>query len=835
MSRVLGVSWYRLRSTIGHRWGGLVVIVLLIGLVGGLAMGAIAAARRTQSSFPVYLASTNPSDLIVLHNDSINDSNQTDPAFLRALAAFPQVTRVESTTDPSDRLLGPNGTPLQDAQAQAFGSSVQVLADVSGEFYDQDRPTVLEGRLANPRRADEMVMTAGAAQVLHLRIGDVVHLGFYTNAQTLEPGYGSAAQVPRLRIGIRLVGIVRFSLEVIRDDFDGGLRFALLTPALTRPLDRCCANGVQAGVKLVGGSSSDAAVEDEIKQHLPNSSVFLISAVEESAAERALAPLSIALGVFGVIAALAALVIAGQAIGRQLRAGDDELDTLRALGASPSMTLADGLLGVFIAVSVGTILAAVVAIALSPLAPLGPVRSVYPHLGVAFDGVVLGTGVLALLLVLGSTAVVSAYRLAPHRVRQRAARRRPIPSRAATFAATAGLPISGLVGVRFALDPGPDRRRVPVRSAILGSIVAIFVVVTTVVFGASLTTLVSHPALYGWNWDDEMIGAYSGLADVPFPQTGRLLDRDPYVAAWSQASFDDLRLDGQDVAVLGTTPNAAVAPPILSGHGLDASDQVVLGPLTLAELHKHVGDTVMLDNGQGPPIRLVIVGTATLPAIGAGLSLHLEIGNGAVLAQQLIPEQDRGFGDLPGSPEAMFVRFHPGANLVAARRSLEQIAQEVGVIKRHGPPSVVSVQRPAEIVNYRAMGGTAALLAVALAAGAVLALGLTLVASVRRRRRELALLKTLGFTRRQLAATVSWQSSVAVLVGVLVGVPLGIAAGRALWIRFADALSVVPQPTVNALPIVLIVVGALLLANLVAAVPGLRAARTPAALVLHAE
>src|SRR5256885_12986605 len=64
-----------------------------------------------------------------------------------------------------------------------------------------------------------------------------------------------------------------------------------------------------------------------------------------------------------------------------------------------------------------------------------------------------------------------------------------------------------------------------------------------------------------------------------------------------------------------------------------------------------------------------------------------------------------------------------------------------------------------EIVNYRTMGATPALLASGLAAGAILALGLTLTASVRRRRHDLALLKTLGFTKRQLAAAVAWQAS----------------------------------------------------------------------------
>jgi len=36
-------------------------IVLLIGLVGGVAMASIAGARRTESSFPAFIASTNPS------------------------------------------------------------------------------------------------------------------------------------------------------------------------------------------------------------------------------------------------------------------------------------------------------------------------------------------------------------------------------------------------------------------------------------------------------------------------------------------------------------------------------------------------------------------------------------------------------------------------------------------------------------------------------------------------------------------------------------------------------------------------------------------------------
>jgi ABC-type lipoprotein release transport system permease subunit len=96
-------------------------------------------------------------------------------------------------------------------------------------------------------------------------------------------------------------------------------------------------------------------------------------------------------------------------------------------------------------------------------------------------------------------------------------------------------------------------------------------------------------------------------------------------------------------------------------------------------------------------------------------------------------------------------------------------------------------------------------------------------------------LKSFGFLQRQLAEAVAWQSTVIVLIGLVAGIPLGIALGRFLWQLFAHQLSAVVDPTIPALPIVLVAVGALVLANLVAALPGRSAARTPTALVLRAE
>ena len=311
-----------------------------------------------------------------------------------------------------------------------------------------------------------------------------------------------------------------------------------------------------------------------------------------------------------------------------------------------------------------------------------------------------------------------------------------------------------------------------------------------------------------------------------------------------------MQIDGQTVPAMVAPVRAAVAPRPLSGSGLDGAGQIVLGPATLAQLHKRIGQTVRVSEGElVPPVTLRIAGTAALPTIGDTLGIHASMSTGAIVPVQVISTAVlHAYGPISG-PNAIFVRLRPGVSQAAGLRSLEQVTQQinadgrspeavaiVGNVARYGNwASLLPVQRPAEIVNYKSMGTMPAILAGGLAAGTAAALGLTLVASVRRRRRDFALLKTLGFTRRQLSGAVAWQSSVIVVIGLVVGVPLGIAAGRWLWLAFARELSAVPDPTVPVGSIALAGLGALLLANVVAALPGRHAARTPAAEVLRAE
>jgi hypothetical protein len=260
---------------------------------------------------------------------------------------------------------------------------------------------------------------------------------------------------------MKVVGKVVYSSEETQDDADvqrdGG---ALFTPALTQLLARCCANFTETSVQLDPGTSV-AAAEASIQQVLPKGFPieFYVTSLTAAKAERAIEPTSIALAVFGGIAAVAALLIAGQVIGRQLRLGAGDLGTLRALGASPAVTTGDGLPGVFGAVVVGALLAVAVAVGLSPLAPLGSIRAVYPYPGVAFDWTVLGAGFALFVCLLAAAAAVIAYRRAPHRAFARGVPSRATGSAVVRAAWAAGLPAPAAEGVRLALDPGAERGR----------------------------------------------------------------------------------------------------------------------------------------------------------------------------------------------------------------------------------------------------------------------------------------------------------------------------------------------------------------------------------------
>ena len=276
-----------------------------------------------------------------------------------------------------------------------------------------------------------------------------------------------------------------------------------------------------------------------------------------------------------------------------------------------------------------TILAVAGAIALSPLAPVGQVRQFDPVRGVQADGLVLGAGsallaatLLAVLAVMGARATRPVTR--PDRER---------PSAVARAAAAAGLPAPAVVASRNALEPGSGQQAVPVRATLLGSIAAVTAVIAAAVFGASLTGLVTHPARYGWNWQI-LIQAEGGYGNFTPGVMNRLVGGQPAVAAWSSFGFSQLTIDNRVVPVLGLQRDrGSLEPPTSSGQAITDNGQIELGAVTLRELGKKIGDTVLVGS---PPYRrpLTISGIVTLPSFGVAISQHVSLGQGAMLSER---------------------------------------------------------------------------------------------------------------------------------------------------------------------------------------------------------
>ena len=263
------VAWYRFRSTFQSRRGAYLSLILLVGLVGGVAMGAIAGARRTQSSFPVYFQSTNPSDfgaVTSVINPLIGSTVGYNPTLVRRIAALPHVRRVGSASGLDVIPLGPHGEPLEtSAFPPAPGNG---LGSDNGYGFNQDRLTVVQGRLPALDDVHGIAVLSAVAKMLHIHVGQHFRMGVYTNAQTNLPTFGTAKLAPYRTIDVTVTALVIQAQNLIADDVDNSVSLAFFTPAFTRPLLACCSNYSISGIQ-VAGRANVGAVDEELQTRAP--------------------------------------------------------------------------------------------------------------------------------------------------------------------------------------------------------------------------------------------------------------------------------------------------------------------------------------------------------------------------------------------------------------------------------------------------------------------------------------------------------------------------------------------------------------------------------------
>jgi hypothetical protein len=398
-------------------------------------------------------------------------------------------------------------------------------------------------------------------------------------------------------------------------------------------------------------------------------------------------------------------------------------------------------------------------------------------------------------------------------------------SSVAAAAARAPLPVSAATGVRLALEPGHGRTAVPVRSTLAASIVAIASVVAAATFGANLQRLVRTPLLWGRGWDVTFDGHAGPVLHEP--TVARLRDH-PDVAALAAGVRADVKVDGRTVPSIGLeNVKGHLSATMVAGRAPAADDEIALGTTVLRRIHRSVGDHVDVQVGEEHH-RMRISGRAVLPALGSFLHEPTGLGTGAVLTPSVLVRGDPEFGE--EEPYGFFaVRVHEGHGTEGVRRAV-----------RAGPTlcpvgCYFRTARPTEVSNYQRVASMPVALAGVLLLLAVATLAHTLLTSIRRRRRDLAVLKTMGFARRQVSAAVAWQASTIAALAVLVGVPLGVAAGRWAWSLFAGRLGVATDAVTPIGPVVLALPAAVLLANLMAALPARAASKVRPALVLRTE
>ena len=366
------------------------------------------------------------------------------------------------------------------------------------------------------------------------------------------------------------------------------------------------------------------------------------------------------------------------------------------------------------------------------------------------------------------------------------------------------LPPTVATGVRLALSRGRGPATVPVGATLLASILAAGVVTVALTFTASLDHLFATPRLYGQNWD------YRSNYEAP---TAAFYRADRSISAVARGGYvSQVSLNGRAEGVVALdSVKGRIDPVVTVGRAPRRSDEVLLAPKTLDALGLRVGESVVASVGR--TMRMRVVGEGVVPE-----GVLNELGTGAAMTWRAYRRLDPHT-----QPYSFEARIAPGADKAATLARLE---------RRFVAPAPAP---PRTVADFGGVRELPLVVSVLLAAIAAATLAYTLAAAVRRRRRHLAVLKTLGFDRRQLLATVAWQALTLVAIGLAVGLPLGIAAGRWAWYLFAEQIGVVPEPVTPVSWILLVIPAAFLLAYLVAALPAWNAARTRAAVVLRAE
>jgi len=812
MLAIIRLTGHKLRTG----WRGWAVLAVLAGLAGGVVLTAAAGALRTDSAYPRFLHRSNAADVLVSPAGTGLGGYYAALARLKGTAAIAASVGMQLVPVPGKTAAGGQAVAFAGVDA-SFGRLVEI-------------PKLLAGRLPDAGHPGEVAVDNIAARDLGLRIGSTLRVAAVSNTTPAR----------RRPLTEHVVGVFVTRGSVVPVSYLDRVPTILASSALYRELGSSYAVFDGAAVKLSPGESLNdySARAEQLARRFPGTSgqIFVADeSVQAATVERAIRPQAVALALFALALALCALLIVGQVATRLLLAAARDNGTLAALGMTRRQLLAAGLLEVLITATGGAALAVGIAIAASPLMPIGPARLAEPDPGVSVNFPVLGIGFAAIVAALTARVGLSAWRQASARPAptdsQLPSHRR---SRIAERLARAGAPLTTVTGVRLALDGGSGRASVPVRSAIFGLAVAVAAVAASVCFGANLLRLVDTPRLYGQDWDAAIELQFGTIAPRQFTALAAHL---PGIEGWTFGLHGTVDIVGAGgigdtvIPAIGLAPGhgSLMSSTVLDGRPPGSDSEIVLGSSVLRRLGLRVGQTVPVRVGGSARV-VRVVGSAVFPYFGEGSFTPTDVGEGAETTASLLEPQAGANVNAPGF-NFVLVRFAPGPRAQADIAAFTRAASPFCV-----PLSgcVITSQRPNTVSNYASIDGTPAVLAGVLAMLGLGVLAQFTVASARRGRRDFAILKVLGLARRQLGSITFWQVSTVSAMALLVGTPIGIAGGRWAWQLFASQ-SGLTSGAVTPLSLLWVVPVTLGAANLIALPAARRAARLRTATTLRSE
>src|SRR6185312_13307767 len=302
------------RAELRRRWRSVVVLTLLVGFAGAVALALFAGARRTETALARFESTSRSANVEI-------DAGDTTPAQLARFRRTPGVADVAQLH--------------QLTLVSSGGQFLPAAAQVDDRFgRDIDRPRIIAGRAADLHAVDELDIGEGLAQQLRLKVGD--HLSFSSMSPADVRSQAPVVRPSGPRVTFRVVGIVRRPLDLGGRGAAGGV--IVPTPAfLARYRDEI---GSYSGSVLrvrTTEASEVATVSKAARGIFGASSAFSFTnlSVEGQGAQNAIDVTTVGLYIAAGVAILTALVGIGIALAREIALGDAQQLTLSALGMRP--------------------------------------------------------------------------------------------------------------------------------------------------------------------------------------------------------------------------------------------------------------------------------------------------------------------------------------------------------------------------------------------------------------------------------------------------------------------------------------------------------------------